>query len=67
MVNMKRIFVGNLPKGTIEKDIETEFSAYGTVSKVEVKHKRDPFTNEVMSTFAFVTISIADTQLNQCR
>lgn len=64
---MTRIFVGNLPTDIAEKDVENEFGAYGTVNKVEVKHKRDPLTNNIMSTFAFVTISITDSLLNQCR
>lgn len=64
---MTRIFVGNLPTDISEKDVENEFGAYGTVNKVEVKHKRDPLTNNIMSTFAFVTITITDSLLNQCK
>ncbi len=63
---MTRIFVGNLPTDIIEKDVENEFAAYGAVNKVEVKHKRDPQSNDIMSTFAFVTITITDSLLNQC-
>lgn len=63
---MTRIFVGNLPTDIVEKEVENEFAAYGTVNKVEVKHKRDPMSNEIMSTFAFVTITITDDLLNQC-
>lgn len=63
---MTRIFVGNLPTDIVEKDVENEFASYGTVNKVEVKHKRDPLTTDIMSTFAFITISITDSLLNQC-
>ncbi|XP_037036322.1 probable RNA-binding protein CG14230 [Bradysia coprophila] len=63
---MTRIFVGNLPTDIVEKDVENEFASYGTVNKVEVKHKRDPLSNDIMSTFAFVTIIITDSLLNQC-
>ncbi|KAJ6634220.1 putative RNA-binding protein [Pseudolycoriella hygida] len=63
---MTRIFVGNLPTDIVEKDLENEFAAYGIVNKVEVKHKRDPLTMEIMSTFAFVTIGITDSLLDQC-
>lgn len=63
---MTRIFVGNLPTDILDKDVENEFASYGTVNKVEVKHKTDPLTNDIMSTFAFVTMRITDDLLNQC-
>lgn len=63
---MTRIFVGNLPADIAENEVEQEFGAYGTVNRVEVKHKRDPVSDEIMSTFAFVTINITDTLLDQC-
>lgn len=39
----------------------------GNVKKVEVKHKKQPDTEEILSTFAFISIVADDHTLKQCK
>lgn len=43
-----------------------KFSFAGKVDRVEIKHKKSPDSDQVQSTFAFITIAIDDRGLGQC-
>ncbi|XP_055326995.1 probable RNA-binding protein CG14230 [Sitodiplosis mosellana] len=62
----KRLFIGNLPPDIQDNELKQEFSYYGAVDKIEIKHKKGPDSDEVQNTFAFVTIGIDDRTLQQC-
>lgn len=38
----------------------------GAVERVEIKHKKQPDSEQIQNTFAFVTISLDDRKLKQC-
>lgn len=57
-----RLFVGNIPDGTQERELQQEFEAYGVVSAIEFKTKSDQ-----KGTFGFVSIETDDRTLNQCK
>ncbi|XP_059620805.1 probable RNA-binding protein CG14230 [Phlebotomus argentipes] len=61
---MTRLFVGNLPPKTTEEELSQEFGAYGKVSSVDIKEKQN--ANNSSSKFAFVTIEMASTMVQQC-
>lgn len=56
-----RFFVGNIPTGTTEADLFTEFGYYGVVKKVELKTKNES------ELFAFVNIEIEDKLVEKCK
>lgn len=55
-----RLFVGNVPPNTTERDLQSEFGFYGVVSSVEIKQKHE---NE---NFAFVNIQIEERLIEKC-
>jgi len=61
----KRLFVGNLFPEVTQDDLQQRFSKFGSVSKIEVKNKKD-IDGQISQTFAFIDISVTDTQLSQC-
>jgi len=61
----KRLFVGNLFPEVTQDDLQQRFSKFGSVSKIEVKNKKD-IDGKISQTFAFIDISLTDTQLSQC-
>lgn len=60
-MSVTRFFVGNIPLGTTEKDLTSEFGYYGIVKKVELKTKNDT------ELFAFVNIEIEDKLVDKCK
>ncbi|XP_031626863.1 squamous cell carcinoma antigen recognized by T-cells 3-like [Contarinia nasturtii] len=62
----KRLFIGNLPPDIQEHELKQEFAYYGAVNKVEIKTKKTPDSDEVQTTFAFITIGLDDRTLRQC-
>lgn len=56
--------MGNLPPKTTEGDLSKEFSAYGVVSSVDIKIKQN--ANNSSNKFAFVTMAIEDSLVQQC-
>ncbi|XP_055677474.1 probable RNA-binding protein CG14230 [Lutzomyia longipalpis] len=61
---MTRLFVGNLPPKATEEQLANEFSAYGVVSSVDIKVKET--ANNLSSKFAFISIEIEDSLVQQC-
>ncbi|XP_026474153.1 uncharacterized RNA-binding protein P16F5.06-like [Ctenocephalides felis] len=66
MATNRRIFVGNLPTDINEDDIRHEFSAYGNVTNVEIKQKKDNLNEGQANTFAFINMDIDTWSLNKC-
>ncbi|XP_053695071.1 probable RNA-binding protein CG14230 [Sabethes cyaneus] len=62
---LQRLFVGNIPSGTSEQELEQEFSAYGAVSAIDLKSKPNPLTGSV-DTFAFVNIELDEQSVRRC-
>merc|ERR1712106_169210 len=58
-------FVGNLFPEVSQEDLEQRFSKFGTVSKIEIKNKKD-IDGAISQTFAFIDIGVTDSQLSQC-
>uniref|UniRef100_A0A2M4BHS8 Putative rna-binding protein n=1 Tax=Anopheles marajoara TaxID=58244 RepID=A0A2M4BHS8_9DIPT len=65
MAKSFRLFVGNIPQGTSEDELRTEFSAYGIVESVEVKTKPNPLSGAA-DTFGFVSLKTEDRIVSQC-
>jgi len=61
----KRLFVGNLFPEVSQDDLQERFSKFGSVSKIEIKNKKD-IDGNISQTFAFIDIGVSDSQLSQC-
>jgi len=61
----RRLYVGNLFPEVTDEDIKTRFSKFGSVTKVEIKSKRD-IDGEVTETFAFIDLGSGDRGLADC-
>lgn len=66
MTSNKRVFVGNLPPNVGEDDIRQEFSAYGDVTKIEIKEKKDVLNGDQVNKYAFININTDTWTLNKC-
>ena len=65
-MSAKRFYVGNLFNEVKEDDLHKLFNKFGTIEKVEIKHKSDVDGN-VLTTFAFVTLqNISDDKVATC-
>ena len=65
-MSAKRFYVGNLFNEVKEDDLQKLFHKFGTIEKVEIKHKSDVDGN-VLTTFAFVTLQdISDDKVATC-
>lgn len=62
---VQRLFVGNIPPGTSEQELQQEFSAYGSVTAIDLKSKPNPL-NDSVDTFAFVNIELDDRAVWRC-
>lgn len=60
-MNMNKIYIGNLPYQTNEKELENLFSKYGQIEDVAVI--RDRYTNRSKG-FGFVTFSTSEAAQN---
>ena len=65
MDETKRLHVGNLPNDVKEKEIRRQFSKFGQISSLEVKHKKAS-DGSIMSTFAYLDFVASDTPIEQC-
>jgi len=61
----RRLYVGNLFPEVTDEDIKKRFSKFGSVTKVEIKSKRD-IDGEVTETFAFIDLGSGDRGLADC-
>jgi len=61
----RRLYVGNLFPEVTDDDIKKRFSKFGSVTKVEIKSKRD-IDGEVTETFAFIDLGSGDRGLADC-
>ncbi|XP_036339015.1 probable RNA-binding protein CG14230 [Rhagoletis pomonella] len=61
-----RFFVANLPPNTTEQQLLRIFQDYGTVERVELKTKNNPFEAESDKVIAFVTLEIHPNDVNNC-
>lgn len=59
-----RLFVGNLPENTEEKDVLSAFSVFGEVSTLDLKTKQSA-ENECKK-FAFVSLSASNENIESC-
>lgn len=66
MAKSFRLFVGNIPQGTSEEELRTEFGAYGVVESVEVKTKANALSGTA-DTFGFVSLKTEDRIVTQCK
>ncbi|XP_058118411.1 probable RNA-binding protein CG14230 [Anopheles ziemanni] len=65
MLKSHRLFVGNIPKGTTEEELNAEFCAYGVVESIEIKQKSNP-ASDVVDIFGFVTLQADDYTVHCC-
>ncbi|XP_049536289.1 probable RNA-binding protein CG14230 [Anopheles darlingi] len=65
MAKSFRLFVGNIPQGTSEEELRTEFVAYGVVESVEVKTKPNALSGAA-DIFGFVSLQTEDRIVSQC-
>lgn len=63
----KRFFVNNLPPGTVDADLQNLFQDYGEIEKIEVKTKENLVDPQNPKILAFVTLSIKDKFVDQCK
>jgi len=61
----KRLYVGNLWDGVEDEDLKKKFSKFGTVSKIEIKQKKD-IDGNVTQAFAFIDLSVDSGNLIKC-
>lgn len=61
-----RFFVANLPPNATEQQVNDVFQDYGTVERVELKTKENPFEPENVKVIAFVTLRIHPNDVNNC-
>jgi len=61
----KRLYVGNLYPEVTQQELKRQFTKYGAVQGVEIKHKKD-MDGKPIQTFAFVDMSMSDGELHQC-
>ncbi|XP_053951862.1 probable RNA-binding protein CG14230 [Anastrepha ludens] len=61
-----RFFVANLPPNTKEHQLREIFQDYGTVERVELKTKENPFEADSVKVIAFVTLQIHPNDVNNC-
>jgi len=61
----KRVFVGNLFPDVKQEDLMQRFSKFGSVSKVEIKNKKD-IDGNITQTFAFIDMGLTESGLSQC-
>uniref|UniRef100_A0A8D0G8X3 Nucleolar protein 8 n=1 Tax=Sphenodon punctatus TaxID=8508 RepID=A0A8D0G8X3_SPHPU len=63
--DLKRLYVGGLGHTICEAELQERFSRFGNVSDTEIVTRKDEKGNPT-KTFAYVSLSISDTQLKKC-
>lgn len=61
-----RLFVGGLSQQLPEEELNKQLSIFGTVTKLEIKEKKDLCTGEVIKRFAFATLDATRSRIDQC-
>ncbi|KAH9642504.1 hypothetical protein HF086_008914 [Spodoptera exigua] len=64
MISATRLFVGNLPDNTEEKELYSAFSSFGEITNVDLKCK--PGDAKESKKFAFVTLSAGNGEVESC-
>ncbi|CAF4808380.1 unnamed protein product [Pieris macdunnoughi] len=59
-----RIFVGNLPENSSEKDLAAKFSSFGDIVNIDIKCKPDAEPDK--KKFAFVTLCTSEYNIEAC-
>lgn len=62
-----RLFVGGLSLELEESVLSEHFSNYGTITKLDIKDKKDLVTGEVIKRFAFATLDASSSSIDQCK
>lgn len=61
-----RLYVGGLSPGLEESVLRDELCQFLTVSKLDVKEKKDIVTGDLVKRFAFVTVDSPSSKVDQC-
>lgn len=65
MISATRLFVGNLPENTEEKELYSAFSHFGEITSVDLKCK--PGDTKESKKFAFVSLSADNGNVESCK
>lgn len=65
MISATRLFVGNLPENTEEKELYSAFSHFGEITNVDLKCK--PGDTKESKKFAFVSLSADNGNVESCK
>ncbi|XP_075981368.1 putative RNA-binding protein CG14230 [Anticarsia gemmatalis] len=64
MISATRLFVGNLPDNTQEKELQSAFSVFGEITNLDLKSKAG--TDNESKKFAFVSLSASNADIESC-
>ncbi|XP_045522592.1 probable RNA-binding protein CG14230 [Pieris brassicae] len=59
-----RMFIGNLPENSSEKDLSSTFSSFGEIVNIDIKYKPDAESDK--KKFAFVTLFTSEYKVKAC-
>lgn len=65
MISATRLFVGNLPENTEDKDVFSAFSVFGEITNVDLKVKNGAGNEN--KKFAFVSLSAPNVDVESCK
>lgn len=59
-----RLFVGNIPDNTSQREVTAAFSSFGDIVKLDLKNRNE---GENKKCFAFVTLSASNYEVESCK
>lgn len=59
-----RLFVGNIPENTNQREVAAVFSTFGEIVKLDLKSRNE---GENKKSFAFVTLSASNYEVESCK
>lgn len=59
-----RLFVGNIPENTNQRDVAAAFSTFGEIVKLDLKSRNE---GDNQKCFAFVTLSASNYEVESCK